>query len=74
MKKKIEIQVPEGKVAEEKDNRPVTERIKTLEDATTMGGTNASDGQQPAIAPEVVPSLEAPAAIPLIEVPADSIK
>ena len=48
--------------------------IKKLEDATTMGGTNASDGQQPAIAPEVVPSLEAPAAIPLIEVPADSIK
>lgn len=47
MNKKIEIQVPEGKVAEwkeingvttlvltdEKDNRPVTERIKTLEDA-----------------------------------------
>lgn len=47
MKKKIEIQVPEGKVAEwkvingvttlvfvdEKDNRPVTERIKTFEDA-----------------------------------------
>ena len=47
MKKKIEIQVPEGKVAEwkgingvttlvltdEKDNRPVTERIKTVEDA-----------------------------------------
>ena len=48
--------------------------IKKLEDATTMGGTNGSDGQQPAIAPEVVPSLEAPAAIPLIEVPADSIK
>lgn len=47
MNKKIEIEVPEGKVAEwkeingvttlvlvdEKDNRPVTERIKTLEDA-----------------------------------------
>lgn len=47
MNKKIEIQVPEGKVAEwkeingvttlvltdEKDNRPVTERIKTFEDA-----------------------------------------
>lgn len=47
MDKKIEIQVPEGKVAEwkeingvttlvlteEKDNRPVTERIKTFEDA-----------------------------------------
>ena len=47
MKKKIEIQVPEGKVAEwkeingvttlvlvdEVDNRPITERIKTFEDA-----------------------------------------
>lgn len=47
MKKKIEIEVPEGKVAEwkvingvttlvlvdEVDNRPVTERIKTFEDA-----------------------------------------
>ena len=47
MNKKIEIQVPEGKIAEwkeingvttlvltdEKDNRPVTERIKTFEDA-----------------------------------------
>ena len=47
MNKKIEIQVPEGKVAEwkvingvttlvltdEKDNRPITERIKTFEDA-----------------------------------------
>ena len=47
MSKKIEIEIPEGKVAEwkeingvttlvlteEKDNRPVTERIKTLEDA-----------------------------------------
>ena len=47
MNKKIEIQVPEGKVAkwkevngvttlvltDEKDNRPVTERIKTFEDA-----------------------------------------
>lgn len=47
MNKKIEIEIPEGKVAEwkeingvttlvltdEKDNRPVTERIKTLEDA-----------------------------------------
>lgn len=47
MKKKIEIEIPEGKVAEwkeingvttlvlveEKDNRPVTERIKTFEDA-----------------------------------------
>ena len=47
MKKKIEIEIPEGKVAElkeingvttlvmvdEVDNRPVTERIKTFEDA-----------------------------------------
>lgn len=47
MKKKIEIEIPEGKVAEwkeingvatlvlvdEADNRPVTERIKTFEDA-----------------------------------------
>lgn len=47
MKKKIEIEIPEGKKAEwqevdgvttlvltdEKDNRPVTERIKTFEDA-----------------------------------------
>lgn len=47
MKKKIEIEIPEGKVAEwkeingvttlvlteEKENRPVTERIKTFEDA-----------------------------------------
>ena len=47
MSKKIEIEIPEGKVAkwkkingvttlvlvDEKDNRPVTERIKTLEDA-----------------------------------------
>ena len=47
MNKKIEIEIPEGKVAEwkeingittlvlvdEKDNRPVTERIKTFEDA-----------------------------------------
>ena len=47
MKKTVEIQIPEGKVAEwkeingvtalvlvdEKDNRPVTERIKTFEDA-----------------------------------------
>lgn len=52
MKKKIEIQVPEGKVAEwkeingvttlvltdEKDNRPVTERIKTFEDAMMATG------------------------------------
>ena len=47
MKKTVEIEIPEGKVAEwkaingvttlvlveEKDNRPVTERIKTFEDA-----------------------------------------
>ena len=47
MNNKIEIEIPEGKVAEwkeingvttlvlvdEKDNRPVTERIKTIEDA-----------------------------------------
>ena len=47
MSKKIEIEIPEGKVAEwkeingvttlvltdEKDNRPITERIKTFEDA-----------------------------------------
>ena len=52
MNKKIEIQVPEGKVAEwqeingvttlvltdEKDNRPVTERIKTFEDAVLATG------------------------------------
>ena len=52
MKKKIEIQVPEGKVAEwkeingvttlvlvdEVDNRPVTERIKTFEDAVKATG------------------------------------
>lgn len=52
MKKKIEIQIPEGKVAEwkeingvttlvltdEKDNRPVTERIKTFEDAMLATG------------------------------------
>ena len=52
MKKKIEIEVPEGKVAEwkeingvttlvlteEKDNRPVTERIKTFEDAVKATG------------------------------------
>lgn len=52
MKKKIEIQVPEGKVAEwkeingvttlvlvdEVDNRPVTERIKTFEDAVMATG------------------------------------
>ena len=52
MNKKIEIEVPEGKVAEwkeingvttlvltdEKDNRPVTERIKTFEDAVEATG------------------------------------
>ena len=52
MKKKIEIQVPEGKVAEwqeingvttlvlvdEVDKRPVTERIKTFEDAVMATG------------------------------------
>ena len=52
MNKKIEIQVPEGKVAEwkeingvttlvlveEVDNRPVTERIKTFEDAMLATG------------------------------------
>ena len=52
MSKKIEIEVPEGKVAEwqevngvttlvltdEKDNRPVTERIKTFEDAVKATG------------------------------------
>ena len=52
MNKKIEIEIPEGKVAEwkeingvttlvlteEKDNRPVTERIKTFEDAMLATG------------------------------------
>ena len=52
MNKKIEIQIPEAKVAEwkeingvttlvltdEKDNRPVTERIKTFEDAVMATG------------------------------------
>lgn len=52
MKKKIEIEIPEGKVAEwkeingvttlvlvdEKDNRPVTERIKTFDDAVQATG------------------------------------
>lgn len=52
MKKKIEIEIPEGKVAEwkeingvttlilvdEKDNRPVAERIKTFEDAMQATG------------------------------------
>ena len=52
MSKKIEIEIPEGKVAEwkevngvmtlvlvdEADNRPVTERIKTVEDAVEATG------------------------------------
>ena len=52
MKKTVEIEIPEGKVAEwkeingvttlvlteEKDNRPVTERIKTFEDAVKATG------------------------------------
>ena len=52
MSKKNEIEIPEGKVAEwkeingvttlvltdEKDNRPVTERIKTFEDAVMATG------------------------------------
>lgn len=52
MNKKIEIEIPEGKVAkwekingvttlvltDEKDNRPVTERIKTFEDAVRATG------------------------------------
>ena len=52
MKKKIEIEIPEGKIAEwkeingvttlvlvdEVDNRPVTERIKTFEDAMLATG------------------------------------
>ena len=52
MNKKIEIEIPEGKVAEwkeingittlvlteEKDNRPVTERIKTFDDAVKATG------------------------------------
>ena len=52
MSKKIEIEIPEGKVAEwqeidgktilvavdEVDNRPVTERIKTFEDAMLATG------------------------------------
>ena len=52
MKKTVEIEIPEGKIAEwkvvngvttlvltdEKDNRPVTERIKTFEDAMLATG------------------------------------
>lgn len=62
MNKKIEIQVPEGKVAEwkeingvttlvltdEKDNRPVTERIKTFEDARNELGRMAEKGDDTA--------------------------
>lgn len=60
MKKKIEIEIPEGKVAEwkeingvttmvltdEKDNRPVTERIKTFEDACKEVGRLAEGGNE----------------------------
>ena len=60
MNKKIEIQVPEGKVAEwqeidgktvlvavdEVDNRPVTERIKTFEDARKEVGRLAEGGNE----------------------------
>ena len=60
MKKKIEIEVPEGKVAEwkvingvetlvlvdEVDNRPVTERIKTFEDARKEVGRLAEGGNE----------------------------
>lgn len=60
MKKKIEIEIPEGKVAEwkeingvttlvltdKKDNRPVTERIKTFEDALKEVGRLAEGGNE----------------------------
>ena len=60
MKKKIEIEIPEGKVAEwkeingvttlvltdEVDNRPVTERIKTFEDALKEVGRLAEGGNE----------------------------
>lgn len=60
MKKKIEIEIPEGKVAEwkeingvttlvlvdEVDNRPVTERIKTFEDARKEVGRLAEGGNE----------------------------
>ena len=60
MNKTIQIQVPEGKVAEwkvingvttlvltdEKDNRPVTERIKTFEDACKEVGRLAEGGNE----------------------------
>lgn len=62
MKKKIEIEIPEGKVAEwkeingvttlvlteEKDNRPVTERIKTFDDARNELGRMAEKGDDTA--------------------------
>lgn len=62
MSKKIEIEIPEGKVAErkeingvttlvlvdEKDNRPVTERIKTFEDACYELGRMAEKGDDTA--------------------------
>lgn len=60
MKKTVEIQIPEGKVAEwqeidgktilvsvdEVDNRPVTERIKTFEDARKEVGRLAEGGHE----------------------------
>ena len=60
MNKKIEIEIPEGKVAEwkeidgktilvavdEVDNRPVTERIKTFEDARKEVGRLAEGGNE----------------------------
>lgn len=60
MKKTVEIQIPEGKVAEwqeidgvttlvlvdEVDNRPVTERIKTFEDACKEVGRLAEGGNE----------------------------
>lgn len=62
MKKKIEIEIPEGKVAEwqeidgktilvavdEVDNRPVTERIKTFEDALDELEVRAANGDNTA--------------------------
>lgn len=62
MNKKIEIEIPEGKVAEwqvingvttlvltdEKDNRPVTERIKTFKDACNELGRMAEKGDDTA--------------------------
>lgn len=70
MKKKIEIQVPEGRVAEwketngvmtlvlvdEVDNRPVTERIKTFEDAVHSTGMKLpfDDNQLSCIPKDVV--------------------